>query len=397
MVKKIFQRSLWVGLVGVVVVSMMLLLFGYVGSNHSLAQEAKLSIGPNPTSPGAVVMVTGFKYAAAKKVDVYFQSRANGVVSTDANAGGFFDVALRLPKKYVDGPSYVYAVSGTRMMKTLVHFAKPSLAYTTSSKFAGKSAHLRSFALINGAGFVANEPIHFELRNGAAALKTGTMTTDAKGDFTLPLDLANTPYRSHSTLTVTDNVRPPTALDVTSTPSILITPTAGVVQTQVNVSGSGFGPNELVNIAFQGERVRQAITNATGSFFGTFKVPTSATIGFSINNIRAVGQQSKAVAFASFQVLPSVSVFASVVQPDQVVPASGSQFSPMGAVQMMLVDPNSSGSAVGVPLGAVTVSQVGTFSTSFTIPTNVTRNKIYNVVFTDITTGISRTNPIYVQ
>src|ERR1700753_3278581 len=108
MVKKPLKRPLWIGFVGVVVVFMMLLLFGYVSSNQSSAQEAKLSIGPNPVSPGSVVMVTGFKYAAAKKVDVYFQSRANGVVRTVTNVGGFFNVALRLSKKYIDGPSYVY-------------------------------------------------------------------------------------------------------------------------------------------------------------------------------------------------------------------------------------------------------------------------------------------------
>jgi hypothetical protein len=397
MAKKNFRRLIWVGLAGVVVVFMMLLLFGYVGSNHSSAQGSKLSIGPNPASPGTTVMVTGFKYSPAKKVDVYFQSRVNGVVSTVANAGGFFDVALRLPKKYTNEPSYVYAVSGTSMMKTLVRFTKPSLAYTTTSQFAGKGTDLRSFARINGTGFVANEPINFELRDKAATLKIGKMTTDAKGDFTLPLDLANAPYRSHSTLTVTDNVRPPVSLDVASNPSILITPSLGIIQTQVNVSGSGFGPSESVNIAFQSRLVAQARTNQAGSFFRTFRVPSSATIDFSVNNVRAVGRRSNAVAFASFQVYPAIYIVAGVVQPRQVIFAGGSQFSPMGAVQMLLVDPNSSGSAAGIPLGAVTASQTGTFSTSFTIPSTVTRGKTYHIVFIDIQTGISKIHPIYVQ
>src|SRR6266516_771501 len=79
----------------------------------SLAQNTKLSLAPNPANPGATIVVDGFEYQATEKLEVYFQDRANGVVSVNTNEGAFFIVPLSIPEKYFDEPTYVYAPSDT--------------------------------------------------------------------------------------------------------------------------------------------------------------------------------------------------------------------------------------------------------------------------------------------
>jgi hypothetical protein len=401
MMKKMLHRLFWVGLVGTVMALVMLSLFGYVGSHHNSEQGTTLSVGPNPASPGTTVMVTGLKYAAMKKVEVYFQNRMNGVVNTMTNAGGFFDVALKLPKKYNSGPSYIYVVSGTSIMKTPLHFAKPSLAYTFASKFAGND-HLQSFARVNGTGFVANEPIDFNLYDTSKTLNTGNVTTDYNGKFTLSLDLTNVTSNRSLTLAVgntsaaDNNSRQPVSIHIAYVPHIQLNPTSGPVYTRVRISGNGFGQDEYVVISFQGTAVNRVRTNGAGSFSTIFSVPSLGNSGSVGDNVRAVGRRSEAVATAFFQVTPSVSLSSHFVIPKQLIAVSGSQFSPNGVVQGLLVDPNSSGSAVGIPLGTVTASAFGSFYTTFSIPSTVTRFKRYNILLVDEQSGLSSTSYIYV-
>ncbi|GHO82753.1 hypothetical protein [Dictyobacter formicarum] len=423
--KNTHHRSLWVGLIGVVIVVVVLLLFGYASRSHYSAPGATLSVGPNPASPGTTVMVTGFQYAAAKKVEVYFQNRANGVVSTVTTGGGFFNVALQLPRHYVDGLSYVYAVSDSTTTRAPLHFARPSVTYAAVKASQQTNPDLQSSVLVRGTGFLTNEPVTFEFRNEATAIQTGKLTTDGNGTFTLPLSTADTPYQGNASLTVRDTLHQPAwTIPIWLTPQIHIRPTSGPVGTRVHIRGTGFQRHEEVRISFQGIFVAWAYTNRVGKFSTAFQVPHAATLtsptderqasGFaslspalqipngatltpSTDDVRAVGMSSGAVATASFQVQPSVFLDPPFARPNQWVSTRGSQFSPNGTVEILFADPDTSASSVGIPVSTLTASSTGLISTSFQVPAIAVDGRRYNIVYIDEATGVSVTAPIFVM
>jgi hypothetical protein len=398
MVKKLYGWPiLRLGLAGGLVALVTLLLLGFAGGGHSLAQSAKLSIGSNSASPGTTVMITGFDYPTAKKVDVYFQNRSNGVVSAVTSAGGFFNVPLKLPKKYSNGPSYVYAVVDNHTTKTRVTFAKPSVTYAPANTSSVAAPHIQAPTMFNGAGFIANEPVHFVLHSKTGALKKGTLMTDSQGNFALPLKLPDIPFHSKAMLSVSDSGFKAISVAVALTPTITLNPAAGAAGTNVGLNGTGFGPNEIVKISFQNMLSATVYTNIDGSFVTAFTMPASGSINNFKNDIRVIGQRTGATATTSFQVRPSVSLYPSTGNACQTVHMIGEQFSPFGHVSVVLLNPNVSSSTMGASVATASPSAYGVIDKSVAIPCNLHHKQEYLVTTIDTTTGISVASPFYVK
>ncbi|WP_338250769.1 hypothetical protein [Dictyobacter halimunensis] len=391
-------QPFWIGLVGCVLLLATSLLYGQLSHRLHSAPGATLSVGPNLASPGTTVMVTGFHYVASKKVEVYFQNRANGVVDAVTNGGGFFNVALQLPRQYSDGPSYVYAVSDSITTRVPLHFATPSLTYTAAEASKTSNEDLPSSVLVRGTGFMANEQVSFEFRNEAATVQTGKLTTDSNGTFTLPISTEDGSYQSSTLLTISDTRHTPAwRIPIHFTPRIRVLPVTGPVGTRVSIYGKGFKRYENVRLSFQSTVVGWAHTNRFGRFHTAFQVPGTATLSPSTNDVSAVGLRSGVVAWASFQVQPSSSVYPRVTSPNGWISSMGSQFSPNGRVEIVFVDPNISSSSVGTIVRTLTASSRGQFATIFQIPSTASHNKTYNIVDIDDTTGMSSVTPIFVQ
>ena len=363
-----------------------------------MLKARNLSLDQIPASPGTTVTVSGFEYSAAKKVEVYFQDHSNGVVHTVTNAGGFFSVLLTLPRKYVDGPSYVYVVSDKGTTKAQVNFVQPSLTYVPSSNSSGAYPNSRSPSMsYQGSGFIPNEPVSFTFNSETEAAKIGTLQTDNQGKFTLPLRRPNAPFRSLVKLTVTDHMHQQVSVAVLLNPQItLLQPTTGPVGTPVHITGAGFGQTEIVTLSLQGKAVRR-IRTKNGAFDTTFSVPSSATISPSLNNVTAVGQKSGASASASFQVLPFLHILDRFVLLNKVVRAMGSQFTPNGPVQIILFNPSTSTSSMGTPLANINASPTGTISTRLMLPSNLPRGRLYIIMAIDQTSGLNAPAPIFVR
>src|SRR5258708_3249096 len=163
-------------------------------------------------------------------------------------------------------------------------------------------------------------------------------------------------------------------------------PTFGPVGTEVHVKGRGFGSNKIVTVFFQGKQVAKARTNDVGDFSATFIVPRSATLKPSFNAVQAT--DGKAIAATSFQVLPSVTIHPSSVEPGQKISLNGSQFTPDGPVSIYLQD-LSNPSSVGIPLCHVRASDRATFDIDCVIPHGLKSGKVYAIIVVDVKTGIS--------
>ena len=379
MLKKFTYRLLKSGIAVVLVTYILLLIifFPWSGRHSLLQKDARLSFASSPASPGATIMVNGFEYRPAEKVEVYVQDKTNGVVSTTTNAGGFFNVPLTLPKKYIDGSAYVYIASDGSTTKALLKFAKPALSYTPALKSTRAS--------FKG----ANEPISFMLSNGSKTLKTGIQRTDNQGHFALALALPDLPFASHVMLVVNDAAhKRHVSIAVRYSPRIQLSAFAGSINRRVRVVGKGFKQREEVFVEFQGKVVAIINANEKGDFQAQFNVPTWAESSPYYDNVKATGRESRASASDSFQVLPSVSLNPNTGVPGQAFTVVGSQFTPHKPVHIVLFSPGQGASSVGASLENTSALRTGVFEARFTIPRDIQRRKVYSILYIDTASGL---------
>ncbi len=386
MFKKFTSSLLKSGIAVVIAAYVFVLIIFFPGSMaHILAQkDTRLSVAPNPANPGATIMVNGFNYPATQKVEVYFQNKANGVVSATTNAGGFFNVPLTLPEKYIEGTAFVYATSDGFTTKALIKFAKPAVSYTAAAKSARTS--------FIGTGFLPNESVHFVLSAGNKTLKTGVERTDSKGLFALALASLDMPFGSAARFTVNDATRQALAsISVHYYPRIHLSSFTGSIHNRLGVEGTGFKSGERVFIRFQGRVVDVVRADNNGRFSTQFGVPSWAGRSPYYNDVIATGIGSRASAVGSFQVLPSVTFDTNTGLPGQHITATGSQFTPGSPVQILLFSPSQGDSSVGTPLALHEASNGGTFKVHFTIPDNIQRRTVYSIVYIDVASGLNVT------
>ncbi|GCF10085.1 hypothetical protein [Dictyobacter arantiisoli] len=396
MLKNIRRLSLGIFLAGTSLgaLTALLMLF-FAGGTHTHTQHVRLAIGQNPAIPGSTVMVTGFDYTAAKKVEVYFQDRSNGIVRATTNAGGFFNTQLTLPKHYISGPAYVYVVSDNTTTKTPLNFVKTALKYVPAHP-VGPRANLHMPHVFHGMGFLAHEAVRLTLRNGANTASIPAVQTDDQGHFSVSLGNLDIPFNAHTTLLATDSANKQVVVDVPNPPAILLYPSDGRVGSTLSVGGVGFAAYEAVKVFIQNKIIAVAVANKSGQFFTSFQVPPYASINYYLNSIKAVGIKSHASASTSFQVQPSANLQPKVSVPNQPIKARGSQFTPSGQVQVLLFDPGQSASSAGIPVGILTASKYGTINSSLITPNIPAGSKNYKLVFIDETTGVSTSSPILI-
>jgi hypothetical protein len=397
MFKKFAKRFLESSIVVVIVTYLLLLIIFFPKSALYIEaqREARLALTANSVSPGVTIIVNGFEYPATEKVEIYFQDKANGVVRATTNVGGFFNVPLTLPKKYIDGTAYVYATSSGSTTKAWLKFVKPALVYTPAPKPIHIVAKNASFiastrASFNGTGFIANEFVSFVLRSGNQIVKTGVQRADSQGHLALTLALPDMPFESQATLLVKNLAGKALAsIDVRYSPRIQLSTFTGTIKDKLRIAGKGFKGGEKVSITFQGRVMTTVMADRHGNFIAQFNVPSWAGPSPYYNNVKAIGRESRASVSDSFQVLPSVSLNVSAGLPGQQVIVTGSQFTTNKLVQVLLFSPSQGVSSVGTPLKNAKVSSHGTFTERFTIPHDAQRKKVYSILYIDVASGLN--------
>jgi hypothetical protein len=380
MVKKGSRWPFLSGVAGLLVVAFLLSVFiGSGGKIYGTSIHAQIAVSPNQAAPGSTVLVTGFGYPSNSKVDVFFQNRANGVVTAKTTTGGFFNVALKLPSRYFSGKTSIYAVAENVSLKTNLSIRQPAL------QFINKRSRL------DGTGFLPNQRVSVMLNaDGFASTNVASGTTDDQGKLDLSVALPQLPMVQNSTLTVTDSASQQNfSVRVHFSPQLTLNTVAAAAGSSVTLRGTGYKSRELVNISFQGRLIKKVTADKNGAFASTMSIPTWATIRSFYQNVSAYGNSSRASSSYSLQVLPTATLSTYNGTLGQYVDINGTQFSPNQGVTAILYQPQSGRSSVGVVLGSFRAAGNGELSTSFAIPDNIAGRKVYTILFIDEATGVS--------
>jgi outer membrane protein assembly factor BamB len=141
-------------------------------------------------------------------------------------------------------------------------------------------------------------------------------------------------------------------------PTLSLEPTTGPPTTQVDVTGAGFQPEEVVGLSFGTKARGTASADVNGAFSTTIGVPRSASAGD--HQVTATGEISSLVASATFTVvLPSIALSRSVGPPTTTVTVSGVSFRGLESIEIAFD---------GEPIAQATAGPAGAFSTPMRVP-----------------------------
>jgi hypothetical protein len=160
---------------------------------------------------------------------------------------------------------------------------------------SGATTSRGGIVTVTGSGFTANEAVTLSL-SGIAA--TVTAKADAKGllpatGFSIPYSTATGTHTIMATGQTSKRAASATVTVQQLTPSISLSATTETQGAAETVTGKGFGPQEQVTLALNGEAISTTapITTNNGAFSATFTVPRSLLRG--VNTISAIGNESR--------------------------------------------------------------------------------------------------------
>jgi hypothetical protein len=364
-VKRIIRRVLksagWRGILrlGAGSLAAWLLAFSWLGAGPVLAASVVTSLSSGP--PGTSITVSGSGFVDGDTYQITFAPATvyeQLLAATTVISGTTFSRAVSIPA--APWGSYTIAVVTTPATFSPAFQVNPQIQLNIGAGYSGDTIG------VTGLGFRASTTVSI-IFNGSTVVNTSSNTfgTISPVDFPVPA-LPRGDYAVYGT----DGIATSPNLVFTIRPRLAINPPEGVVGTQVQLTGTGFGPAYGVTIYFDTQIITSNIvTGSTGSFSTTLVVP-SAVRGTHQIIARDVGQASST---ATFTVRPAITASPSSGPPGTVVGVTGRGFRPSATVRITYNNAN----MVTQP-ASVSTDSAGTFTASFTIPSIVSGNYAIN-------------------
>jgi hypothetical protein len=358
------------------------------GVASNLQTTSVLTIGPgillapNTSNPGSTITVMGGGYQAGEKLNIYFQTQSNGIVSATADATGAFTVPLTIPTTYSQNTSYfVYAVStnGNDSASAQFYFTAPGVG--SNSYYVNYGSQ----TTIYGQGFAANESVNlFWNYNQNGQTQVATVTAASDGTFSDTITVPSDPGLGGVNIAAQGVVSQLIATNsVYEYASITLTPSSGTPGIQVMVNGGGFGGTEPVTIYYQNTSIGTATTDNTGAFSLTFTVPTNSGLGY--NYMLAQGNNTGIQASAYFYVTPNVTISPTTGPSGTAITVNGTYFTPNSYGWLYWYDPSTGSQNY---LNSFNTDNNGAFTANITAPSGLISGNTYYVQAYDGSTNV---------
>ena len=260
----------------------------------ALAAE-DVEVDPENGEVGERIDIAGSSLTVSRVgVDIYFSSDEadtgdeiddeveiyKRVKSRTINADGEIDTYFYVPDEiYYDGdtddpedvvPGYYYlylTYEDDEDIEVVVDFTVRGIELDPVEGTVGTEVE------ITGIGFDSSEDIDYiNFDDDEVDIEDGDEDTDRDGEFSCTILIPEGAAGEH-TITVRDEGRKEASATFTVEPEMAISPTSGGEGSQVTVTGTGFGDEQDLTVAFNNVRVTTGDTDADGSFSISFNVP----------------------------------------------------------------------------------------------------------------------------
>ena len=308
---------------------------------------AIIELNANSGYVGDTILVSGSGFRANRSINIYFNNST--VTTTATNANGVLNpVSFQVPA-IRNGTYNVYASDGT-VTSPLISFAvKPHLTASAALGNVGDPVRL------DGAGFDDNSGITVLWDN--QPMNVSGVFTNAVGSFTANIVIPASPRGNHA-IRARDNTSGTDVVTFLVNPKIVISPTSGTSGNSINITGSGFRAGVAVVISYDSNSIptqpTTLATDSSGSFAGTFTVPSILAGNYTIRASDGVYSSTAALTVASKIALNTTSGNVGTE-----VMVTGSGFTPLGRVAI---------NYDSLTVLTVDASGGGAFSVSFKVP-----------------------------
>ena len=239
-------------------------------------------IDANPPSGwvGTVVGVYGSGFANGEtNIKVTYDG---GTVKTDiaADAKGSWQSSFSIPASAKGGHEIrAYgAITSENEMAAASFSVAPGIKLETVSGYLGGAIHVDDSLWVSGVGFEENETDIKVTFDGSLAISG--IIADAKGSWSDRLDVPPTSKGEHIIDASGDITKGSEVVDaiVIISPTIELNPTSGAIGADITVHGTGFAPNQVITISYDGAKAATgAATDAKGTLTTSFKIPESTS------------------------------------------------------------------------------------------------------------------------
>jgi len=234
----------------------------------------------NPTSGwvNTVVGIYGTGFAGGEtNIKVTYDG---GTVKTDiaADAKGSWQSSFSIPSSSQGSHSIrAYgAVTNEGDLESASFAVSPGIKLEPVSGYLGGAIYVGDGLYVSGVGFDANETGIRVTYDGALVLSG--VVADAKGSWSDRLDIPPSDKGEHVVDASGEITRASDIVDaiVIVSPKVELNPASGAVGNDITVNGTGFAPNQVITVSYDGTKVTSNTgTDAKGSFITSFKIPKS--------------------------------------------------------------------------------------------------------------------------
>jgi hypothetical protein len=244
--------------------------------------SAQCALSPNNGSVGTSITISGSGFTCNSVLTVMYDQNIVAISRTDSYGLIPSGLAFNIPSS-IAGSHSVTAVDSNSSSASTTFFVMPSITTSPSTGNVG------SAVTVSGSGFAPNSVLTANFAGSSVGIG-GSTSTDSTGSFSAATLSVPISTSGQKTLTINDSTNPTinyaqTIFSVTS--SISLSPNSGTPGTTVTVTGTGYGPSKTITIRFDGTlQTTTPVTinsGTTGSFTGSFSVPSSSLGGHTVN------------------------------------------------------------------------------------------------------------------
>ncbi|MBI4778692.1 hypothetical protein HY792_07235, partial [Candidatus Desantisbacteria bacterium] len=199
-------------------------------------------ISPQKGTVGTVVSIEGNGYNNNEQVNIKFGNN-EAIATITAGITGTFATSFVVDTQ-IYGTTSVGAIGGTSQVPAQEKIFVILPAVVSVTPFTGT---VGSLVTVYGNGYGSGHLIQVEFGTTPDIVQT---TSDACGSWTAIFTVDTQRYEISTKITAKDNDITADNDSFTICPNIIISPTSGIVGSQVTVQGNGYGANDTVNIDF---------------------------------------------------------------------------------------------------------------------------------------------------
>jgi hypothetical protein len=308
----------------------------------------RIELKNNSGRAGDQVVVNGDGFAGTSKIGIYLDYAATPLgTGTTTSSGTITNLAASLTESSA-GNHLIRVVDAAGNSMASNFSILPAINVDPVTVISGGETY------ISGSGFAPSSQISVELDN---RLITSYLNTDSKGSLTSTrINLPAVAAGSH-TLKVTDTIRNYAQTTLNASCVISLFPKGGVIGSQVTISGSGFLPNKVIKVDYNGKSLSgnsPSYSNADGSFSQTIAVPLTPAGTYSVTASDGINSAS-----SNFMSSPTSGLEINSGAVGASIPISGTGFT-AGANVNIKFD--------GVAIAKTVVDADGSFKTTFQVP-----------------------------